>query len=138
MRNINNSNMNQGQQNNNFNPSNIQQNINNFNNNNNNSMPNQNMQNNNNMNIQFLNFGFLKNDGSSSLNTIQNICAQKLNGDNAQKEISSSLKNTFKGEWVVLVVNSNDNFEFKISDFAPENVAVLKFENKIIYICKYV
>ena len=101
-------------------------------------MPNQNMQNNNNMNIQFLNFGFLKNDGSSSLNTIQNICAQKLNGDNAQKEISSSLKNKFNGEWVVLVVNSNDNFEFKISDFAPENVAVLKFENKIIYICKYV
>ena len=136
---MNNSNMNQGQQNNNFNPSINQPNSNNFNNNNNNnSMPNQNMQNNNNMNIQFLNFGFLKNDGSSSLNTIQTICAQKLNGDNAQKEISSSLKNTFKGEWVVLVVNSNDNFEFKISDFAPENVAVLKFENKIIYICKYV
>ena len=129
--------MNPGQQNNNFNPSNNPPNSNNFNNINNNSVPNQNMQNNN-MNIQFLNFGFLKNDGNSSLNTIQNICAQNLNGDNAQKEISSSLKNKFKGEWVVLVVNAKDNFEFKISDFPPENVVVLKSENKIIHICKYV
>jgi protein involved in polysaccharide export with SLBB domain len=124
-----------GQQNNNFNPNmNLPKN----NDNNQIQMPNQNMQNNNNMNIQVLNFGFLNNNGNISINTIQNICAKNLEGNNAQKAISSSLKSQYDGEWIVLVVNSNDNFEFNISDFPINNAVVLQSGPKNIYICKYV
>ena len=71
-------------------------------------------------------------------NIIQNICAKNLEGNNAQKAISSSLKSQYDGEWIVLVVNSNDNFEFNISDFPINNALMLQSGPKIIYICKYV
>ena len=121
-----------GQQNSNFNPNmNLPKN-------NDIQMPNQNMQNNNNMNIQVLNFGFLNNNGNISLNEIQNICAKNLEGNNAQKAISTNLKGKYKGEWIVLIVNSNDNFEFNVSDFPINNAVVLQSGPKNIYICKYV
>jgi hypothetical protein len=120
-----NNNMNQGQQNSNFN-----QGMNQPNNNNNNQMMNPNMSN---MNIQVL-----SHDNKNDINGIKNICMANISNNNAPKAISANLKNQFQGEWIVVVAELNDNFEFNVSEVNPNNVIVLQIEQKRVYICRYV
>ena len=104
-----------------------------------NQMVNQNIQNNN-ANIQVLNLGFLQSNTNPNINIkdIQNICANCIHGNNPSKLISDNLKNQYKGEWVVAVVNKDDNFEFNISEITFDKVIVLELEQRNIHIYKYV
>lgn len=129
--NMNNSNKNQGPQNNNF-----YQGMNQPNNNNNNQMMNQNMGNMGNMgnmNIQVLN-----QDNKSDINGIQNICMSNISNNDPHKLISAALKNKYSGEWIVVISEPNDNFEFNVSDFNMSNIIALQIGPKNIYICRYV
>ena len=144
--NNNDNNRNKGQ-NNNFNQNMNQINNNNFNNNqemnqqnnNGNPMMNPNMQNNN-VDVQVLNLGFLQGNNypNININEIQNICASNINGNNPSKSISDNLQKQYRGEWVVAVVNKNDNFEFNISEITFDKVIVLQVGQKNIHIYKYV
>ena len=121
----NNNNMNQGQQNSNFN-----QGMNQSNNNNNNQMMNQTMQN---YNIQVLNH-----DNKHDINSIKNICMVNFLNSNAPKIISENLKNKFSGEWIVVIAEQYDNFEFNVSEINMNSIIVLQIQQKKIYICRYV
>ena len=114
--------MNKGQPNNNFNQGMAQPN-----------------NNNSNVNLQIINLGQFQNN-TQIINSIENICKNNLlNNDNdAPKNISVNLKNQFSGEWFVAIINNQENFEFHLASLKINDFIIFQFEQKNIYICKYV
>jgi hypothetical protein len=114
--------MNKGQPNNNFNQGMAQPN-----------------NNNSNVNLQIINPGHFQNN-TQIINSIENICKNYLqNNDNdAPKNISENLKNQFTGEWFVAIINNQENFEFHLASLKINDFIIFQFEQKNIYICKYV
>ena len=95
--------------------------------------------NNSNVNLQIINQGQFQNN-TQAINSIENICKNYLlNNDNdAPKNISVNLKNQFSGEWFVAIINNQENFEFHLASLKINDFIIFQFEQKNIYICKYV
>ena len=91
--------------------------------------------------IQFLQKGNLINDNiiNSVAKICKNIIFQSLSSNqDPTQSINNQLKQTFQGEWFVLVTDVSQNgFDFKFSDINSENVTIFSYKGKEIYVCPF-
>ena len=112
---------------------------------------NNNQQNNYQMNINFDNSPdneiIILNNGSSKYNDkihiISKVCKASikecLNSNNdISSVISQKLNNIIKGEWFILVCQSNENeFNFKFSEIKESKIMIFNYMQKNIYVCNF-
>jgi len=112
---------------------------------------NNNQQNNYQMNINFDNSPDnevkILNNGSPKYNDIihiiSKICKASINeclnsNNDISSYISQKLNNAIKGEWFILVCQSNENeFNFKFSEIKESKIMIFNYMQRNIYVCKF-